>query len=188
MGGGAMAFKGVKITAQIGSVEFSNNAAHGQEDGYNSGGGAILVLDNTAVKLDSCIFVDNSANYSGGALRIDTESSMMADRSQFLRNTARLYGGCMRIGHLSSFSGDGNTFDFNWGYRGAGVIAFSSGSRGGSCCFVAKLRMCRVRVCVCVCVRARSGVHMRLCDHLCHVTNNRRPSTPNARVPCRQVP
>ena len=189
MGGGAMAFKGVKITAQIGSVEFSNNAAHGQEDGYNSGGGAILVLDNTAVKLDSCIFVDNSANYSGGALRIDTESSMMADRSQFLRNTARLYGGCMRVGHMSSFSGDMNIFDLNWGYRGAGVIAFSSGSHGGMWCVVARRECACVRVCVCVRARARAAVST--CDHAIIaviLTHNWRPSTSNTVVSRRQVP
>ena len=139
-GGGAMAFEGVKITARISGVEFSNNAATGYDDGYYSGGGAILVLDNTGVSLDSCLFVNNAANYSGGALRIDTESSMMADNSKFLRNTARLYGGCMRVGHGSSFTGKGTLFDFNWGYRGAGVIAFSSGSRGG------------MWLCFCLCV------------------------------------
>ena len=90
------------------------------------------MLDNTNVLLQNCIFMDNMANYSGGALRIDTDSSMTADSSEFWRNTARLYGGCMRVGLGSRFFGHGNFFDTNWGYRSAGVIAYSDASAGGS--------------------------------------------------------
>ena len=132
LGGGGMSFEGVRITAEISSVKFDNNVATSTEDGLLSGGGAILVLDNTQVRLQRCIFTDNMANYSGGALRIDTDSSMSADSSEFVRNTARLYGGCMRVGFGSRFTGHGNFFDTNWGLRGAGVIAFSGGSDGGS--------------------------------------------------------
>lgn len=132
LGGGGMSFEGVRITAVISSVIFEKNVATSTQDGLLSGGGAILVLDNTQVMLQSCIFRDNTANYSGGALRIDTDSSMSADMSEFVRNTARLYGGCMRIGLGSRFTGHGNFFDTNWGLRGAGVIAFSAGSDGGT--------------------------------------------------------
>jgi hypothetical protein len=132
LGGGGMSFEGVKITAVISSVRFIDNVATSTDDGLLSGGGAILVLDNTNVMLHNCIFMDNMANYSGGALRIDTDSSMSADSSEFLRNTARLYGGCMRVGSGSRFSGHGNFFDTNWGHRSAGVIAYSDASAGGS--------------------------------------------------------
>ena len=130
-GGGAMAFRGVRIEAQVSGVAFSNNAATSYQDGMMSGGGAVLVLDKTAVNLTSCLFTDNSANYSGGALRIDTSSSMTATSSDFLRNTARLFGGCVRVGEGSSFLGYDNMFDTNLGYKGAGVIAFSDTSSGG---------------------------------------------------------
>jgi hypothetical protein len=130
-GGGGMAFKGVKIRAEVTRTQFLRNRATGTTDGLSSGGGAILVLDNTDVNLNYSIFTDNKALYSGGALRIATASHCTADTSRFVRNEASLYGGCMRVGDGSSFTGKGNWFETNWGRKGAGVIAFSSSSAGG---------------------------------------------------------
>jgi hypothetical protein len=132
LGGGAMAFEGVKIAAQVSFVRFTNNAATNYEDGMYSGGGAILVLRNSEITVKNCLFADNAANYSGGALRIDTVSKMTTESNEFQRNTARLYGGCVRVGLGSSFEGQNNLFDYNWGYKGGGVIAYSSASGGGA--------------------------------------------------------
>ena len=82
--------------------------------------------------MKNCLFADNAANYSGGALRIDTVSKMTTESNEFQRNTARLYGGCVRVGLGSSFEGQNNLFDNNWGYKGGGVIAYSSASGGGA--------------------------------------------------------
>ena len=59
-GGGAMAFQGVKIKAEISNVEFINNRATGSTDGVCTagteslcaGGGAVLVLDITDIAHD----------------------------------------------------------------------------------------------------------------------------------------
>lgn len=89
---------------------FSNN--------YGQDGGVIYACVSAEVKIQACLFKDNSATNTGGAIHTYGQVAFIIENSSFINNQAHIAGGAI-------FSAKGATFNINSSLfnRNAAIIA-----------------------------------------------------------------
>ena len=102
-------------TVEVSKSMFNNNTA----------GGGMIASYNSAISIDDCIFMQNTAVYSGGAIAA-YKSEINISRSKFRKNGALTYGGAI-FTYYSLLHIANSTFRYNTALKG-GVIFTSSDS------------------------------------------------------------
>jgi predicted outer membrane repeat protein len=123
--GGAINSGGTGADFLIQDCVFVGNRAHGQH------GGAIRVHEATNVRIERCLFVDNTAVLDGGALFVIDGASPAVRGCTFDRNGASRYGGAVAI-----WSGSAPTLSnciFSNSTSGGGVAVLGGSSPEFAC-------------------------------------------------------
>ena len=120
IGGGVACIRNASIN--IVNSAFKHNYAN-----YHAGA---FYIDESVVRVDGSVFINNSAAEDGGVFYTYVHASdYIIRRSQFSDNAAGDDGGVMFIGRLNSLvSIDESIFDFNSAYDRGGVIALIASS------------------------------------------------------------
>lgn len=109
-------------SAKIAGNEIKNNSATGQ----NSGGGGLLVLHSTNVRIDSNTIESNTANNGGGAFVDSCISNISITGNEIKNNSVVDYGGGLHIRNMAVLINNNIIEDNVSGSDGGGIFTFGA--------------------------------------------------------------